>query len=174
MELWDVHDRHGSRQGRTVRRGTKLKPGEYHLVSHVWIVDGEGRFLIQRRAEHLPLLPGAWATTGGSALAGEDGISAALRELKEELGIVVDAASLQLLGRVERTDSLIDVWLLRANHDPSCLQLQSEEVSAAQCVTADALREMIRNGQFHDYGRDYMCLVFAAAVSGSATVEIGE
>ena len=55
-----------------------------------------------------------------------------------------------------RTDNLIDVWLLRADHNPSRLQLQSEEVSAAQCVGTDMLREMIRDGQFHDYGPDYL------------------
>ena len=34
-------------------RGERLKPGQYHLVVHIWIVDEAGRLLIQRRADEM-------------------------------------------------------------------------------------------------------------------------
>ena len=84
IEKWDILRQDGSSTGRqTVRGGNTLKPGEYHLVVHIWIVSSTGRFLIQRRAYSKKLMPGEWAATGGAAIAGEDSYTAARRELDE-------------------------------------------------------------------------------------------
>ncbi len=89
MELWDILDEDGNATGRTIMRGNELKEDEYHLVVHIWIINNKGEILIQKRSEHLEFAPGVWATTGGSAIKGEDSITAACRETKEELGIVM-------------------------------------------------------------------------------------
>ena len=96
MERWDLRDGEGNPTGETMERGEHLKPGQYHLVVHIWIIDGQGRLLIQKRAAHLKLMPDIWAATGGSAVAGEDSHTAAARELREELGIETDGT----LGRI--------------------------------------------------------------------------
>lgn len=77
MERWDLRDGEGNPTGETMERGEHLKPGQYHLVVHIWIIDGQGRLLIQKRAAHLKLMPDIWAATGGSAVAGEDSHTAA-------------------------------------------------------------------------------------------------
>ena len=87
METWELLDENGNPTGNIIVRGEPLLPGQYHLVEHIWIVDSKGRILIQRRADHLRLMAGLWAATGGSAIAGEDSESAARRELFEERGI---------------------------------------------------------------------------------------
>ncbi|WP_367280551.1 NUDIX domain-containing protein, partial [uncultured Desulfovibrio sp.] len=48
--------------------------------------------IIQRRAQGVSWKPGLWAVTGGSALAGEGPFEAALRELREEIGLRVEPA----------------------------------------------------------------------------------
>ena len=80
MEIWDIYDINGQKTGRTIERGKRLEEGDYHLGVHIWPKDELGRFLIQKRAPHLDLLPDTWAATGGSAFAGEDSLSAAMRE----------------------------------------------------------------------------------------------
>ena len=65
MERWDLRDGEGNPTGETMERGEHLKPGQYHLVVHIWIIDGQGRLLIQKRAAHLKLMPDIWAATGG-------------------------------------------------------------------------------------------------------------
>ena len=93
VELWDVFDENGIPTGKTALRGRSvLAPGEYHLVVHIWVISKSGLFLIQRRADDKKLMPGEWAATGGAAVAGEDSLTAARRELLEELGIAAFAA----------------------------------------------------------------------------------
>lgn len=176
MELWDVLDERGEPTGRMIVRGQPLRPGEYHLAVHIWVVDDRGRFLVQQRSPQVALFPSIWATTGGSAVAGEQSRPAALRELREELGLSVEASRLQLLQRIRRTDSLLDVWMLHQPVDLAELELQAAEVSAAAWIDQPTLRRMLADGEFHDYGADYFALVFAAAerISGEGAVELSE
>ena len=87
VELWDVFDSFGNPTGKKIARGTGiLKPGEFHLVVHIWVVSSDGRVLIQRRSDERKLMPGEWAATRGAAIAGESSFQAVKRELFEELG----------------------------------------------------------------------------------------
>jgi len=165
MELWDVVNRDGSTTGRTIVRGQPLQTGEYHLVVHIWVIDDVGQFLIQKRADHIQLFPGVWATTGGSALAGENSQTAAMRELREEMGIDVQPDNLRKLRRIVRADNLLDIWLVETAVSLEELRLQKEEVSAAMLVDRDTLQRMIGAGTFHNYGRDYMDIVFGATAN---------
>ena len=63
MEKWDLLDGDGRPLGQTLVRGDKLRPGQYHLVVHIWVEDSKGRLLIQKRAPHLKLMPDTWAVT---------------------------------------------------------------------------------------------------------------
>ena len=162
IEKWDILRQDGSSTGRqTVRGGNTLKPGEYHLVVHIWIVSSTGRFLIQRRAYSKKLMPGEWAATGGAAIAGEDSYTAARRELYEELGIEGDQSSLKKLVRIKRRNSLLDVWVITADVAEDELILQKSEVADAKWVSRDTLEDMIKNGQYHNYGKEYFSVVFS-------------
>ena len=87
-EIWDILNEKGCLTGKTAIRGIgALKPGEYHLVVHIWVVSDDGKILIQQRSQAKKLMPGEWAATGGAAISGEDSFKAASRELFEELGI---------------------------------------------------------------------------------------
>ena len=162
MEIWDILDKNGRRTGKTIIRGTRgLGKGEYHLVVHIWIVNDRGEFLIQKRSDKRPLMPGEWAATGGSAFSSESSRHAAARELNEEMGIRLGRKDLKLVKRMLRKFSLTDIWAARCNVDVDNLNLQTEEVAKAKWVSADELKTMIRNGEFHNYGKDYFDLVFS-------------
>ena len=65
-----------------------MATGDYHLVIHVWKHNGRGEWLINPRdLNRSTSIDGKWETTGGAAVAGDDSLSTALRETKEELGI---------------------------------------------------------------------------------------
>ena len=162
MEVWDILDKNGNPTGKTVVRGKRgLSKGEYHLVVHIWVIDKNGNFLIQRRSDDRPLMPGEWAATGGSAFSNESSRHAAKRELCEELGIDLDSGRFTLAKRMLRRFSITDVWAVSYDTDISKLVLQSDEVSQVKWVSPSQLRQMIKNGEFHNYGKDYFDLVFS-------------
>ena len=163
MENWDILNRNGKPTGRTVsRRCPILRRGEYHLVVHIWTVDGKGKILIQRRSDSKPLMPGEWAATGGAAIAGEASRFAACRELKEELGIDKRRDELVYVTRMIRRNSLLDIYLTFTDCNPEELTLQQDEVAEVKWVSADDLAEMVKTGEFHNYGKEYFDKLFAA------------
>lgn len=105
-------------------------------------------------------MPGEWAATGGAAVSGEDSFAAAKRELFEELGIKSDRESLKKITRIKRRSSLLDVWAIVCDIPESKLVLQRSEVSEAKWVSKEELREMISDGRFHNYGREYFDCIF--------------
>ena len=146
-ELWDVYDDAGRKTGALHRRGDPLAPGEKHLCVHVWIRDPAGDYLITRRAPGKSL-PGLWECTGGCALAGEDGLTAALREVREETGLALDPADGELLLRWTGEFFLCDVFLFRRRIDPAALTLQPAETEAARLAPLREIRALQKAGQF--------------------------
>lgn len=91
METWDLYTADGQRTDMTMTRGEKIPAGYFHMVCDVLIRHTDGDYLLMLRSREKKVYPGRWESTcGGSALAGEDAITAALRELREETGIVLD------------------------------------------------------------------------------------
>ena len=161
FEKWDILNESGMPTGRTVIRGKyRLKPGEYHLVVHIWVVSSDGMFLIQRRSDSKMLMPGEWAATGGAAVSGEDSFTAAQRELFEELGIKTDEFTLKKLLRIKRKNSFLDVWFTESNISLSELRLQQDEVAEARWVAKSELQKMIALKEYHNYGNEYFSRVF--------------
>jgi len=160
MELWDILDQSGSKTGRVMARGKRrLMPGEYHLVVHIWPFDKNGRLLIQRRSTERKLMPGEWAATGGSAVSGEGSLEAAVRELNEEIGIAAKPEELLFARRLKRKNSFLDVWFVKVDVDINDLKLQEEEVSEVRWIGGNQLKYLVKQGRYHNYGREYFELV---------------
>ena len=53
MEYNDVYDENRQLTGKTHRRGTPWKKGEFGLVVCVWVHDGRGNLLLTRRADQI-------------------------------------------------------------------------------------------------------------------------
>ena len=161
MEKWDILNADGVNTGKTTLRGRcNLKPGEYHLVVHIWVVSSRGEFLIQRRSDNKKLMPGEWAATGGAAISGEDSYTAANRELYEELGIPSSRQTLKKIARIKRRNSLLDIWFINTDIASERLRLQKDEVAEARWVSRDEFEGMIAGGEFHNYGKEYFDTVF--------------
>lgn len=151
MEIWDILDENGEKTGRTMLRGDPQKPGEYYLAVHIWIRNGRGEYLIQKRADDKPLWPGFWAVTGGAAIAGESSMETVLREIEEELGVKADPDRLRLVDRQRWKGWFTDVWLLEQDFPLENVIIQPEEVSAVMWASVDTIREMAKRGEFVQY-----------------------
>jgi 8-oxo-dGTP pyrophosphatase MutT (NUDIX family) len=147
QEKWDVLDEHRQPTGRQHPRGVPLPEGDYHLVVLVLLQNDKGELLITRRAPTKGY-PNMWEVTGGSALAGDDSLHAALREMREETGIELDPVAGRVVATEKWSDSFCDVWLFRQNFDPSVVILQEGETTAAMAASREQILQMEREGEF--------------------------
>ena len=147
MELWDLYNRDGGRLNRTVVRGKKMQPGEYHLVVGVWVCNSRGQVLLTLRAPNKETYPNYWENTGGSVVAGESSIQGALRELWEETGIQAAAEELTFLKRVVEKRTIVDQYRLIKDIEVNQLQFQPGETQDARWVTWDELLLAVKQGE---------------------------
>ena len=99
VEIWDLYDAQGEKTGKTMIRGEAIPVGFYHIGVHIWPMNDKGELLIQRRSMGVQWKPGIWAVTGGSAVSGEEPLTAARRELREELGYAASKADMLFVSR---------------------------------------------------------------------------
>ena len=85
---------------------------------------------------------------GGCVRAGEDSLTAIVREIREELGVDVPASSARLIHSVRRESDFYDVYVFTRRTLPP-LKLQREEVADARWVTCAELPDMLRRGELH-------------------------
>jgi isopentenyldiphosphate isomerase/predicted RNase H-like HicB family nuclease len=87
-ELYDIYDESGKRVGRATRKHVHSDPQLIHRAVHILVFRSSGNLVMQKRVKTKDVAPGKWDTSvGGHVDAGEDYETAALREMKEELGI---------------------------------------------------------------------------------------
>lgn len=149
-ELWDIYDKDRSLTGKTHRRGDPLVPGEYHLTVHVWMRNSRGEFLLTKRSPNKGF-PNMWETTGGSALAGDDSLTAAFREVKEETGLILEPSDGQLVYRYSGMDYHADVWLFRQDFALEDVVLLEGETCDKMYASWETVREMHQVGTLVPY-----------------------
>ncbi len=150
-ELWDVYDENRQLTGRLHRRGDLLKGDDYHLVVHAWVQRSDGRFLLTKRAPNKGY-PNMWECTGGSALAGDDSLTAALRELQEETGLAIPAENGRIVHSYRKGHNFCDVWLFHYEFQPEQIRLLENETCGAMCATLAEIIRMRREGLLVPYG----------------------
>lgn len=87
-ELLEIVDADGLTIGAAPRSEIHGNPALLHKVVHVLVFNAAGELLLQKRSLKKDVAPGRWDTSvGGHVDHGEDLVAAALREMREELGV---------------------------------------------------------------------------------------
>lgn len=146
-ELWDVYDENRRMTGRVHRRGDPLAKGDYHLVVDIWIRNSEGKFLITKRSPNKGF-PNMWEVTGGSALAGDDSLTAALREVEEETGIHLPRENGRVVWQYSRADAHKDIWLFDYDFDLDQVVLQEGETCDKAVASREEIEQLMAQGKF--------------------------
>ena len=150
-EIWDIYDENRNKTGKTILRSEHPRgENEYHLAVHIRIHNDEGQWLISKRTpnKHFPLL---WECTGGSALAGDDSLTAALRELQEETGLLLPPEKGRIVHRFRKDHYFCDVWLFEFDFQPEQIRLLENETCGAMCATADEILQLYHEGLLVPY-----------------------
>ena len=145
-ELWDIYDSIRSPIGRTAVRGEPMPPEDFHLVVLAWILSADGRILLMKRSPEKHG-GGLWSTPGGSAIAGEDSLTAVLRETFEESGIILPPDSGRLIYQhsIPRDNggcsAHYDHWLFRHDINPAEITFQPGETCGYRFAVFNGLYE---------------------------------
>lgn len=159
-ERWDLYDAQGRKTAQTMLRGEDVPSGLYHLGVHIWPINARGEFLIQRRAATVQWKPNLWAVTGGSAISGEDPLTAALRELREEIGYHAEPQELHRIACLRRTNSFCNVFAVDIDWPAEQFVLQKEEVSAVRWCSRGRILRMLSENMLYNYGDAYFRMLF--------------
>ena len=154
MELWDLYNERRELTGRDHIRGEEVPQGFYHLVVHIWIRNSKGEYLISQRSADRPAYPLMWECVGGSVTKGEDRLTGALRETKEEVGLTLSPEDGKLVysvvGRVVngvKFRDIVDVWLFEYDGPVSLEQATTKEVAQTVWMTKKQIQELFDTGK---------------------------
>ena len=157
MELWDLYTADRKPTGKTHIRGDKIPKECFHLVVHVWIKNSKGQYLISQRSGNRPTFPLMWDCVGGSVLVGEDSLSGAIREVKEEVGIDLIPENGKLcFSRVRHIvdgkpfNDILDVWLFDYDCPVSLENATTNAVAQVQWMYPREIRTLLDAGKFVD------------------------
>lgn len=145
MEHFDILDEQGNKTGQMKPRNDVHRDGDWHRVVHAWIINGKGELLLQKRAKNKEMYPNMWdISSAGHVCAGDDSIVSAIREVEEELGLVLAKKDFEHLFTVKNqvvlhdgafiNNEFDDVYLVTMEVDISKLILQKEELSEVKWV----------------------------------------
>lgn len=98
-ELIDILNDDGTLSGRTAMKSVAHSQGLFHATVHIWFYTKKGELLFQKRAKKKDTHPGLWdVSVAGHIGAGESMLDSAIREIQEEIGIIVPQDRLQKVG----------------------------------------------------------------------------
>jgi len=120
-----------------------------HRGVQVFILDEEEDFFLQKRGEKKDVFPGLYeGGITGHVLSGETYLQAAVRELKEELGIEVKESDLKEMFRFkilfENEHELITAYLL--DYDGT-VKMDHNEVESGEFIPVDELKQRIKKNE---------------------------
>ena len=153
MELVDVYNNKHEKLSYTKGR-KELVDGEFRLSCFIWIINDEGKILVQQRLATAKKCPNMWETASGGATKGDTPLSEALRELEEELGIKANKDDIRFIGSFARVNDFVEVFLLESNISLDELKLQDDEVQAAKWMTIEEFEKIIDSGNASDTSFD--------------------
>ena len=146
MEYFDILDENGNKTGRVKERDAVHRDGDLHGGAHMWIArdlmpDGDFMVLLQKRSRDKDSFPGCLdISSAGHVDAGETFLSAAVRELKEELGLSATEGQLHFLfrnrtkgtyqfhGKIFRNEEIHHVYLVDPTVSLKDLRFQKDEI----------------------------------------------
>ena len=156
-EYFDLLDENGNKTGKTKLRSEVHRDGDWHRAVHIWIINDKGEFLLQRRCPTKDSHPNMLdISCAGHLSAGDDSLTGALRELKEELNLEVNPQELQFIKTLRRaskyTETFInnefdDLYILRTIKTIDDMKFQEEEISEIIFVPYKKFKEMVKNKQ---------------------------
>lgn len=169
-ELIDVLDENGVKTGEVVSRKEIHKNGLWHRSIVVAIINENNEILLQQRSSNKEKNANMWdISVAGHISTGQDSLSAAAREINEEvavnLGYNVDIKDFRYMYSFRKEQKYSDDFIERQFYDFFILRkndlklenikFQESEVQAIKFCSMTDLRELIENNQIVERNEVY-------------------
>lgn len=155
-EQFDILNEDGTQAGYSLPRSQVHREGQWHRSVHIWVVDEWDRILLQQRSFHKDSNPGLWdISAAGHISAGQNSREAAVREVAEELGLVVNTDQIEFL--FEDKDQAIlqngkfidrefhDIYLLRIHiKDAKLIKPDPVELEGIRWISPEVFRDELQ------------------------------
>ena len=130
--------------GQTIPKSEAHANGLFHPTVHIWFYTVQGKILLQQRGRDKDTHPLLWdVSVAGHISSGEAYVQAAIREVKEEIGLDITPEDLEKIGVFKSVhhhgDTLIDcefnhTYLSELKVPPEDLTKQESEVEALALI----------------------------------------
>ena len=154
-EYFDVLNELGNKTGFTKPRSAVHRDGDWHRAVHIWIINDKGEILLQRRAPDKDTHPNFWdISVGGHSQAGDDPLTGAVREVKEEIGLDIPPTDFQLLLEHHSSEqphpgflnnSFYNSYIVRTDKTLADMTKQESEVAELKFVPFSEFKAMVEN-----------------------------
>jgi isopentenyldiphosphate isomerase len=157
MEYFEIVDLQGNPTGKVQEREIIHARGLWHQTVHVWVYRPGGDILLQKRSLCKDSHPGLWdVSAAGHVAVGETALQGALRESREELGLVIPPDRLHFMEKTRRTlvsregtfidNEFTSVYIFRFTGEEGDLTPDPQEVETIGFFSCDRLRSLLGNG----------------------------
>ena len=149
MEYIDIFDENNNPTGEIKEKTITHEDGNFHRTAHVWIINDKNELLLQKRSATKKSHPNCWDISGaGHIKAGESIIDGAIRELKEELGVIATEKDFEYIATIKSTKNPKNmefqyVYLLKCNKAIEEYVFEDNEVSEVKYVYFENLEKMV-------------------------------
>ena len=151
VAIWNPE---GQPTGKSCLKGEAHQKGWFHPTVHVWFYTTSPSLLLQKRSLSKQTFPGLWDVYVAGHVSYEESIlEGALREVKEEIGLDIQAQDLHQIDirkNINRFENGVTdcefqhVFLAKLKTDVSQLRLQETEVDDIRLFSFEELKKCIR------------------------------
>mgnify|MGYP006084649045 FL=1 len=152
---FDIFRDKGIPTGETKKRGDVHRDADWHRSVHVWLVDPRKQLVaLQKRSKHKDTFPNRWdISAAGHIESKQESRDTAVRELAEELGVVVDANQLNFHFTVPAEQATLggcncfeDVYFLECDSSETQFTVGEQEVTDVQWMAMNVLEKKLTEG----------------------------
>ena len=154
MELLDVFNENNEYLGYSVERSKIHEDNLWHHHVSAWIMNYDGKILLQQRALNKKKNPGKWAKTGGHVDSGETCEESIKREVYEEIGLEVkdnEIENIEIFKSINPNEHYFSYgYIFFTDNKEEDFKLQKEEVNAVKYFSIEEI-EQIRKADNKNY-----------------------
>lgn len=171
-EYIDEYNLDKVRTGRIVDREDKSQLKGYYQVVQVIIFNAAGEILLQQRqtdTDKKDYWAGLWDLSAcGCSLAGESSRMAAIREVKEELGIDLSQELKDAFPDLTTSfhQGFTDIFIVNKDVDLLDVHVQKEEVKAVRYGSREEILQLMEYGLFVPYMKSWIEFLFDLRENG--------